>query len=133
MKNRSCTCAFEGTAVRVSPFEKWECITLTPSLRVLDEIDVGGSADSTGVWIWTLLPRQKRPREHPRSAMGKRAPLLALGKAFQNKEPRCWFNGGQYVNQWLAVVTMSRPRRSASGYLFNPSPPLPLPVRLCFP
>lgn len=134
MKNRrGCTCASEGTAVRVLPFEKWECITSTPSLRVLDEIDVGGSADSTGVWIWTLLPRQKRPREHPRSAMGKRAPLFALGKAFQNKEPRCWFNGGQYVNQWLAVVTMSRPRRPASGYLFKPSPPLPLPARLYFP
>ncbi|KOC70504.1 hypothetical protein WH47_00649 [Habropoda laboriosa] len=35
-------------------------------------------------------------------------------QAFQNKEPRCCFTGGQYVNQWLAVVTMSRPRRSAS-------------------
>lgn len=120
MKNRrSCTCAFEGTAIRVSPFEKWECITSTPSLRVLEEIDVGGSTDSTGVWIWMLLPRQKRSKERPRSAMGKRVSLLALGKAFQNKEPWCWFNGGQYVNQWLAVVTMSRPRRSVSSYLLR--------------
>ncbi|KYN10854.1 hypothetical protein ALC57_17054 [Trachymyrmex cornetzi] len=107
---------------------RFECLLVNNVPGVLDEIDVGGSADSTGVWIWTLLPRQKRPREHPRSAMGKRAPLLALGKAFQNKEPRCWFNGGQYVNQWLAVVTMSRPRRPASGYLFKPSPPLLLPA-----
>ncbi|EGI69026.1 hypothetical protein G5I_02194 [Acromyrmex echinatior] len=112
---------------------RFECLLVNNVPGVLDEIDVGGSADSTGVWIWMLLPRQKRPREHPTSSMGKKASLLALGKAFQNKEPRCWFNGGQYVNQWLAVVTMSRPRRPASSYLFNPSPPLPLPVRLCFP
>lgn len=80
MKNRrGYTCASEGTAIRVSPFEKWECITSTPSLRVLGEIDVGGSADSTGVWIWTLLPRQKRLRERPRSAMEKRAPRSRQG------------------------------------------------------
>ncbi|KYN39444.1 hypothetical protein ALC56_05937 [Trachymyrmex septentrionalis] len=52
---------------------RFECLLVNNVPGVLDEIDVGGSADSTGVWIWTLLPRQKRPREHPRSAMGKRA------------------------------------------------------------
>lgn len=46
-------------------------------------------------------------------------------QAFQNKEPRCCFTGGQYVNQRLAVVTMSRPRRPASDYVLKPSPPPP--------
>ena len=53
-----------------------------------------------------------------------RPPLLALGRHSKTKSPRCWFTGGQYVNQWLAVVTMSRPRRPATRLrVLKPSPP----------
>ncbi|TGZ51291.1 Uncharacterized protein DBV15_07780 [Temnothorax longispinosus] len=112
---------------------RFECLLVNNVPGVLGEIDVGGSADSTGVWIWTLLPRQKRPRERPRSAMGKRASLLALGKAFQNKEPRCWFNGGQYEPKYLPEATAgarfrttlrTHLERSAKGSPVGTSPPL---------
>lgn len=77
--------ASERTAVRVSPFEKWECITPTPSLRVLGKIDVGGSADSTGVWIWTLLPTWKRAGERLKARRRRRIPLLAPDRYSKTK------------------------------------------------
>lgn len=99
--------------------------------RVLGEIDVGGSADSTGVWIWTLLLTcvEARKRAYRRAIKKENYSPRSQHRHSKTKSPRCWFNGGQYVNQWLAVVTMSRPRRSASGYLLKPSPsPLPNPL-----
>lgn len=128
MKNRrGCTCASEGTAIRVSPVEKWECITSTPSLRVLGEIDVGGSADSTGVWIWTLLPRQKRPRERSRSAMGKRASLLSrqgIPKQRAAKLVQRWTICKSVAGRGHDVAT------SSSRFGLPSSPPPPLPARL---
>lgn len=117
-------CVQENGRRRVSPFEILRMHYRDAfSRRVVGEIDVGGSADRSGVWIsGRYYQRVEASGRRLAAGSAKQKASARLSprsrQAFQNKEPRrCWFSGGQYVNQWLAVVTMSRPPASASSSL----------------
>ncbi|EZA52734.1 hypothetical protein X777_07115 [Ooceraea biroi] len=87
---------------------RFECLVVNNVPGVLGKIDVGGSADSTGVWIWTLLPTKKRAGKCSRARRRRRTSLFAPGRYSKTKS-EC---SGRTPSGYLRMATTEKDRVS---------------------